>query len=280
MVSPTEAGPRLRAVDRVAQQPAGEHQQVVELERALGAPLLGAVEHETADVPSEPSDAAEQHRGDPLLHTLGRGEQRIAASFSVPTFSLSPSPNVASTAASSWADRTRSAQACHSSMRFPDVVVDVARPGPDAVHRPRRPGSSRGSRRPTPPGRAGRGGPGVPDRARLEPVPVVLQLLGHDAEVVRSDPLGRAHPERSGAVGVFEEGVDEDPQRSAKFTSRADLVQDLDPGREPGLDGAFAQEPLRERVQRADRGAVDVVDGPRGAVCDRRVIVTPSRFEF
>ena len=60
--------------------------------------------------------------------------------------------------------------------------------------------------------------------------------------------------------GVVEQLVDEPfPARVERDRGR-DLVVDLDAGREPGLDRELGEEALREGVQRADRGGVELVE--------------------
>jgi hypothetical protein len=60
--------------------------------------------------------------------------------------------------------------------------------------------------------------------------------------------------------GIDEQPVEEPGPAVVERDLRADLVRHLQPRREAGFDRVLRKEPLRERVQRRDRGAVELVE--------------------
>ena len=80
------------------------------------------------------------------------------------------------------------------------------------------------------------------------------------ADVLQLHPA--AMPSSSGwaMVVVVEQLHLHAAHRSSNATEDADLVEDLEQRRQPGLDRVLHQDPLREGVQGADGGRVEVVE--------------------
>ena len=101
----------------------------------------------------------------------------------------------------------------------------------------------------------------------VEQVPVGGERLGDRTQLLELHARREAEHDHRLMFGFVDEPVHEPfPARVERDTGR-DLVADLDARREPGLDRELGEEPLRERVQGADRGAVEVVERS----CARRV---------
>ena len=82
-----------------------------------------------------------------------------------------------------------------------------------------------------------------------------------DRQRLGLDAAGRQQEQdRALELGVVEELVAERAPAPLELDAGADLVEHLDPRREPGLDRVLREEPLGERVQRADGGAVELVE--------------------
>ena len=80
------------------------------------------------------------------------------------------------------------------------------------------------------------------------------------AQLVEGDADGHPQQQRF-RHGLVVEQLAADPRPAVlEGDGRPDLVQHLDLRREPGLDGVLGEQPLRERVQRADRRLVEVVE--------------------
>ena len=77
-----------------------------------------------------------------------------------------------------------------------------------------------------------------------------------------SQPRPRHEDHQSGKVSELGENVEVVTLDAApafvERDLRADLVEDFDAGREPRLDRLFREQPMSERVQRGDRGPVEV----------------------
>ena len=110
----------------------------------------------------------------------------------------------------------------------------------------------------------GRGDP------RLDEVPVGLEVL-HDAQQPAQDlePLPVAELDEAGGgeagpdlvVGVVEQAVEQVVPPLVEGELALQLVEHGEPRRQAGLDGELEQDPPGERVQRADGGAVELVEG-------------------
>ncbi len=111
--------------------------------------------------------------------------------------------------------------------------------------------------------RSGRAG-AVPDP--VEQVPVVVEDLGDRPQLRKRDAAGERDEDRLLQLRIFEQAVDEaTPPRGERDAGR-DLVANLDAGRQAGLDRELGQQPLRERVQGADRCRIEIVDRLRAAL--------------
>jgi hypothetical protein len=97
------------------------------------------------------------------------------------------------------------------------------------------------------------------DDPRLEQVPVVGEGARHGAEVVEPHPPGHRKQKGWGHARVVEQlGAQRDPA-VVEGDPRGDLIEHLDQWREAGLHWMLAEDALRERVQGADRGCVEVI---------------------
>ena len=97
----------------------------------------------------------------------------------------------------------------------------------------------------------------------VEQVPVGGERLGDRTQLL--EPHARREPEHDRGLVLrrIEHLVDEPfPTRIERDRGR-DLVADLDARWEPGLDRELGEEALREGVQRADRGRVELVERTR-----------------
>ena len=83
------------------------------------------------------------------------------------------------------------------------------------------------------------------------------------AEVLEPHARREHQNDRRLELGIVEQLVDEPPPALVERDARRDLVADLDPRRQPGLDRELGEDALRERVQRADRGRVELVERTR-----------------
>ena len=80
------------------------------------------------------------------------------------------------------------------------------------------------------------------------------------AEVVEPQPEHDATEERLLEIGVGEERVDELAPALLEPDTGADVVEDLEDGRQPRLERVLGEESLREPVQGGERGVVDLVE--------------------
>ena len=94
----------------------------------------------------------------------------------------------------------------------------------------------------------------------IEQVPVVVEHLGHRAEMLQLH-VGREEDEhRRLERRIVEELVDELVPARLERETRRDLVAHFDPGRQSDLDREFGEDALRKRVQGGDGGRVEVVE--------------------
>ena len=110
--------------------------------------------------------------------------------------------------------------------------------------------------------------------ALLDEVPVLVERHRQRAERRGLHARGEEQEQRSLEVRVGEQLVAERGPATVELDAGADLVEHLDPRREAGLDGVLREDPLGERVQGADGGAVELVE--RGAGSARRSLDRPS----
>ena len=106
--------------------------------------------------------------------------------------------------------------------------------------------------------------------AVLDEVPVGLEVLDHPAQPARAaelppldelHELGRPQPRRDLAVGVVEQLVEQVLPALVERELALQLVEHGEARRQAGLDGELEQDAAGERVQRADRGVVEAVEG-------------------
>jgi hypothetical protein len=103
--------------------------------------------------------------------------------------------------------------------------------------------------------------------AGFEQVPVVGERARHRVQVVQLHPGGHGQQQRRGELGVVEQfGAQRDPPVVERHPG-ADLVEHLDQRRQAGLHRVLAEDALGERVQRADRRRVEVVQCLLGPAC-------------
>ena len=105
----------------------------------------------------------------------------------------------------------------------------------------------------------------------VEEVPVVVQELGDAAQVVEPGAAREQDQQRRLELGIVEEIVTGAPPPLVEREQRRDFVVDFDTRRQAGLDRERGEDPLRERVERADRGVVEVVEGVVAAIARDRV---------
>ena len=110
-------------------------------------------------------------------------------------------------------------------------------------------------------------GDAVGDRRRLgallghevfDEVPRPLEGQGQRAQLAGVDVGGVEQEDRALEIGIVEELVEDARPPTVERHRGRHLVEHLHPRRQLGLDGVLRQQPLRERVQRADGGAVEL----------------------
>ena len=115
------------------------------------------------------------------------------------------------------------------------------------------------------PARAGGSGEGD---ALLDEVPVGLEVLDDLAQARRAaerspaeelDELGGGEPGHRLTIGVVEQFVEEILPALVEGELALQLVEHVEAGRQPGLDGELEQDAPGEGVQRADRGVVEAL---------------------
>ena len=95
--------------------------------------------------------------------------------------------------------------------------------------------------------------------SRLEQVPVVGEGARHGTQIVQPHPAGHRKQQGRGDARVVEQlGAQRDPA-VVEGDPGGDLIEHLDQRREAGLHRMLAEDALREGVQGADRGCVEVV---------------------
>ncbi len=258
--------PHGRAVLGVAQHVAGEDQQVVELELAGPAPLVRGLEGEAPEVDGQPphglvADLASQRDG----LVADRAEAQLEGGQVV----AGPVALLAVGAAARHLAEQRELGVLVAG------GVDPAGPGFEplelgqqlvvVVTAPVALGDDRADLGEQP---VERSGP-VRDLARrgrgvvAGEVPVLVERQGHEPQAVGADAARRGEQERPFDGRVGEQLVEEAAPPVVERDRRRDLVEDLDPRGQAGLDRVLAEDPLGEAVERPDRGPVEVVErGP------------------
>ena len=92
----------------------------------------------------------------------------------------------------------------------------------------------------------------------LDEVPGVVEGLRQGAQLARIDSRRVEQQEGALELGVVEELVERSGEPSIEGHAGRDLVEHLDLRGELRLDRVLAEDPLREGVQRADRGPVEL----------------------
>ena len=272
--------PNVDAVLGIAQHRARQHEQVVELERAGASPRLGLGHGELGDLPGDAPDRGLGHRscavgGEPAQRGHLVAHRRHVAR---PVALLA----------------RLGAEFRETAVQHAELLVLVgcgARvPGPLDEQ-----GQARGELVVV--GRALVGARHHPVECVEHAVGVERRRLGLGSHALLDEvPVGVAG-ERDGAQrgaggvgiegeeqwpfdsGVVEQLVEETGPALLERHLRRDVVEDLDTGREAGLDRVLHEEPLRERVQGRHRGAVEIVEGGGGACRRHRMGVHLIRID-
>ena len=100
--------------------------------------------------------------------------------------------------------------------------------------------------------------------AAFEAVPVLVEPHGQRPDLVEPHCVHLKLQQRGAHLGLFEELIEEVAPADVEVDLRADVVEHLHAGRQTGLHRVLGQDPLREGVQRAHRGSVQLVQGRLG----------------
>ncbi len=95
---------------------------------------------------------------------------------------------------------------------------------------------------------------------RSHAVDVVVEHLRHVAEVVEAQPEREPDQERLAEGWVLVEAVEELAPTLLERDPGPDVVEDLEPGREPRLERVFGEEALGEPVQGGEAGLLELVE--------------------
>ena len=95
--------------------------------------------------------------------------------------------------------------------------------------------------------------------AFVDEVPVAVERDGQRAEVIEADARGEREPQQRRGGSVVEQLGLQLVVAPVGGDAGGDGVEDLDQRRQPGLDGVLGEDAAGERVQGADRGAVELV---------------------
>ncbi len=262
-VTPVQRGPHRSAVVRIAQRVTRQHQQVVELELAGAAPFRGGVEGEAPQVDGEPVDRL---GGDVV-------EQRAGPRSELPVALLQCSQVIAGPVLLAAPDGRRGHVAQHA-----EPCVLVARRG-----EARGPGVERGELAEQQVVllaavlalRAGLGDVGQQGGDLAGPVahldrlgggvgvgqvPVLVEGEGDESQVVETHTGCGGQQQGSLHGGIGQELIDEARPAVVEGHGRGHLVEHLDARGDARLDRVLAQDAPGEAVQRADGGAVEVVE--------------------
>ena len=90
---------------------------------------------------------------------------------------------------------------------------------------------------------------------------MLVQDARHASQMVEVDAQRQRREQDRLELRVGDERVEELPPALLEANRRLDVVDHLEPGWEPGLEGVLGENPLGEAVQRRERGVVDVVQG-------------------
>ena len=243
-----------------AQQVAGEHEQVVELQPPLDRAGAGVVDDPAPDPGDQPADDIVEGGGGGVGRRLVQVPQRVADLVDAPVpVALLPETGVGSGDGGEEAERFGLVGAVElgapvlylvetqpqlvvpgaAELRHLDELVGVAaqRVGVEAGARRQHCGD-----------------------AFVDKVPVAVEGHGQCPEVVEADAGGEREPQHGRGVGVLEQFGLELVVAPVGGDAGGDGVEDLDQRRQPGLDGVLGEDAAGERVQGADGGTVEVVE--------------------
>ena len=113
----------------------------------------------------------------------------------------------------------------------------------------------------------------------LHAVPVVVELLGHRPQLGGGDAELQRQDDGALQLGAAEQLRVEGPEALVEVELGGDLVQHRQRRGEPGLDRVGGQDALREGVQRAQGGLVEVVERGAAALLHHAVAVVGSLLE-
>jgi hypothetical protein len=270
LVAAVERGSHDGALHRVAQHPAGEHEEVVELEGARLSPALGGGERVVAQRGADAPGAAVEHPLAHLLHGVAhRAELRVHLVLVAPPRALGAGVAVVL----GWAAEQDvhevelvTADPLQALAERREVVEGEPQPvaGVDARATQLHQGGELGvDLRDEVAGRGRIGGGGRNEV--VDEVPRRVEGEGEGAELLRVD-AGRVEQEdRALELWVLEELVEDAGPAPVERHRGRDLVEHLDLGGELRLHRVLGEEPLGERVEGADGGPVELAEGVAAA---------------
>ncbi len=244
----------------IAQQCAGEHQEVVELEFARASPIGDCTGGTASERGDNPPDRRVEETADERFPLLSEPGNAFPQAVEVGPLGLAA-------AVAGTERRLVGAEEAHA--------FDVVKRGSEPLAIFGELAEARQHRVAVDP--ALRGGcdhrielfePGVDrelgHRGRcidaVEKVPVVVEDLGDRTQVVQPH-AGREHDEdRLLELGIFEQLVDEQSPARLERDTRRDLVAHDDARRQAGFDRELSEDALCERMERADRGGVELLE--------------------
>ena len=91
------------------------------------------------------------------------------------------------------------------------------------------------------------------------PIPIRIECRADVTKRAGVNAGGVDEPDSPGDVGVGQQFVDEAMPSFVKLDVARNLIERLEAGRQPGLDGVLGQNPPSESVQRGDGGAIEPV---------------------
>ena len=261
----------------------------MELELAGGAPLAGGGEREAADGRAEPVGARLADRRPHRVERLRRppatrvadGRRRRASCPCRPTLPAREARRLRARCPG----RAASSRSSSSSIAAQPLgvggdlvearaeqVVAVAAVAPLGAHRVELRRAPAPARRPTAGGSAAVSGTRSSTRSQL-----ASNAAARASRASAPHAGGEQEQERALERRVGEQLLAERAPPPLVLDAGADLVEHLDARREAGLDRVLGQDPLGERVQRADGGAVELVERRAAAARRRRGRPPPAR---
>ncbi len=279
LVALVQRGPHDGSLHRVAQHPAGQHQQIVELEAPVLPTLVGGGERGGSEGGAEAVGAAVEHLAPDGLHGVAHGgelgEDLVLAAL--PRAGLAAAPAVPGEETEHLEQVEVVVAGGGEGRGEVDELVDRQQEvvgGVDAL--PAQSGEGRQLRveRGDEVGDARWLGAVLGDEVFHE-VPRALEGEGEGAELGWIDVGGMEQQDGALEVGILEELVEDAGPPPVERDRGGHLVEHLHPGRELCLHRVLRQQPLRERVQRADRRPVELGHRLPAAVGLRAVVLRP-----